>query len=271
MNHLAASEADKGGGWAYLVALRVAVLEKEARENAPFMVEISKDGPELPSVPEINDRARELKKELSEQGHVLVTRGKFVICRRCKARKRPGNAEGWLQTPCTGEAKAVKHCRKQEDSSQSAAVNTPSEMLLVSRAKRKSILQQRAKERRDNESKRRKLETEASQTAIAQLTEEHKDAQAEISREDIPFTVHDSHTNLVYIGGFVGCSDCGLHASNNWVKNRLVQQCRKHCPDGTKGHVERLKRGKHPKGGQGNEWPDGSLNPTPKRVRRLQQ
>ena len=144
-------------------------------------------------------------------------------------------------------------------------------MTLVSRAKRKSILQQRAKERRDNESKRRKLETEASQTAIAQLTEEHKDAQAEISREDIPFTVHDSHTNLVYIGGFVGCCDCGLHASSNWAKNRLVQQCRKHCPDGTKGHVEKLKQGKHPKGGQGNEWPDGCLNPTPKRVRRLQQ
>ena len=91
----------------------------------------------------------------------------------------------------------------------------------------------------------------------------------DIDREAMPFRIHSSHRRVIFCGGIVGCEECGKYASSDTRKNGLKKECRKNCPAGTRAQISRLRAGRNPQLGRKDErWPDGSVDPVPKRVRR---
>ena len=82
---------------------------------------------------------------------------------------------------------------------------------------------------------------------------------------ELPFKMHASHTKTLYLGGFAACERCGRIASQNRQGNALIAECRKYCPRGSASRLKRMRQGQHPQGK--DEWPDGSTNPLPRRIR----
>ena len=137
----------------------------------------------------------------------------------------------------------------------------------VTRAKRKAMQREEAQLVREERAKKQKVKQEAQAHLLETISQndEHFEPDS-IAWDDIPFEVHATHRKLVYLGGYVGCLQCGSHASAKRRNNRLIQICRNACPAGTRGVVLRMQKGGHPKGNAGQQWPDGSKDPKPRVV-----
>ena len=138
---------------------------------------------------------------------------------------------------------------------------------LVTRAQRKSMQRKRAQQVKDASAKRQKIRQEADQEVAEALRGQSEDfVEVEVNWDDIPFQIHPTHVELVFVGGYVGCVRCGLYASTNKADNALKVDCRKQCPAGSRGAVRRMLRGRHPQGSAGQKWPNGQDNPAPHKL-----
>ena len=156
---------------------------------------------------------------------------------------------------------------------QREALATPAEAVetvLVSRAKAKKLRAEQIKSKKELLARKRDAAKSAADIAVDTVCSEVAELEIE-GEEVIPFSVHDSHRELVQLGGFLGCLRCGRYASRSGDKNRLSQACRESCPQGSRGATQRMLRGLHPEGSKGEKWPDGSSNPLPKKVRFVQK
>ena len=75
--------------------------------------------------------------------------------------------------------------------------------------------------------------------------------------------VHPSHQWLLNGGGFLCCVRCGALAASRNLRSGLFAACPASTgsgwslPEGSKGRLERFKRGLHPEGRAARYWPDG--------------
>ena len=134
----------------------------------------------------------------------------------------------------------------------------------VTRAKKKSMMQEKARRRREIARRMQCTRLNAQQMIQDNLNRAAVFVEETAAREDIPFRVDTTHRDLVYLGGYVGCRMYGLYASANKQNNRFVQACRRVCPRGTKGSVRRMELGKHSLGNGHKDWPDGGNDPLPR-------
>ena len=82
---------------------------------------------------------------------------------------------------------------------------------------------------------------------------------------EVPFEMKPSH-KIVLCGGYAGCLKCGSVVSQSTATNALGQECKGHCPRGSRGAVRRLAKGLHPRRPR-DEWPNGEEAPHPKRLK----
>ena len=79
-NPLHAQEVEKYAAFAYLVCMRLAVLEKEARDMRPKTAWVPREAPPLPPELDAKEHADVLMQKAAWQGHQLQPRGKFLFC-----------------------------------------------------------------------------------------------------------------------------------------------------------------------------------------------
>ena len=97
-----------------------------------------------------------------------------------------------------------------------------------------------------------------------------------VAHDTLPFYIHHSHL-CIACGGYAACVRCGATASHNMKGLAISSPCTpkwNYRRTGCNTRVKRLLRGLHPRprkrNGEVALWPNGALNPTPKRIRFLQ-
>ena len=78
------NEAEKWAALAYLIAMRLAILEKEAWDSSPLMVPLE-DEVNFP-IKEIEERLGDIVGDLRGTSHILIKRRKHLICTKCGVR-----------------------------------------------------------------------------------------------------------------------------------------------------------------------------------------
>ena len=140
------------------------------------------------------------------------------------------------------------------------------EWVEVTRAKAKAMRAQRRKAAQEQSRNDKLVAKEAALAAVDKHCKDESAALEIIDETCIPFPIDKTHQDVIEIGGFIGCRRCGRIASVANKKNRLAQPCRGFCPAGTKGATDRMAKGKHPQRSAGTSWPDGRIEPRPRRV-----
>ena len=130
---------------------------------------------------------------------------------------------------------------------------------LVTPAKRRRLLTAQRAIRRDDAAAAR-LANEAAWRVMAKSLPQ---VATHESQEVVPFPVDGSH-ECITCGGFVGCIRCGSVVSAQ-LRSALSSPCRGFCPPGATGPVQRLVNRLLPRG---EAWPNGEIEPKPKRCRR---
>ena len=146
-------------------------------------------------------------------------------------------------------------------------------MQLVSRAKRKRIIQERQLNARRVKNDIIKVKKCAAAKEAQDIIDKEVDGLAVANESDVslPFSVHPTHRAVV-CGGYAGCVKCGATASCEFKGNRLPAECKgpqtKSC-GGAKDRIMRLLKGQHPR--RGFVWPDNTRDPRPQKLRLGQQ
>ena len=139
----------------------------------------------------------------------------------------------------------------------------------MTRSQKRKLLDERRADRKENTSKRRAAKHEASlQEAERVMTDALEILELmDPSDSQIPFPIHATH-DCVTCGGFVGCTRCAATASTMMKGSKLAEACPGNGKKGTgsANRVARLLRGQIPRS-EIEEWPDGSSDPKPKRLR----
>ena len=259
----ASLQVSKAEGMSFAIALRIAVLEREARENTAKEIEY----PVRALKQECNDaktRTDEMLQRIQERGHSLLAHGNKTICTRCKKHRR--RLEKWTSFDCIGHVtietssqhRELRATLEKDTVIVDTTRGTPAQRKRAA-AKINSALRERTRARAQKE----KDAIQAAQQRIqaASLPEASEKMQLEL----LPFDINPSHTDIIHLGGFAACAACGKVASQERKSNSLVEPCRKWIPKGSKSRIQRMMQGKHPYGD--TCWPDGSDEPRPRRVK----
>ena len=207
---LAWQQLEKAEMITFLVAMRLAILEEEARQGMDDKVRVK-----VPT--EINEEHNltaqtlmwNVEQSIRQAGHVLCVRGAFVHCVRCKRKKRFGNTSAWARTACnSGQALADKRDRAPLTSASNVNNRDEApEYVLVTRARKRAMQRERAQLLKEQASKRQKVIEEAEEKLAESLCNNCQDfAGGEAEWDDIPFDIHPSHKDVNYLNGFVGCA-----------------------------------------------------------------
>ena len=208
---------------------------------------------------------------IKRNDHHLATCASFVNCLKCRVRRRHGNYKFWAANACAGSCRRDDERTSRQDTAASPFPDNPArsasqEMAWVTRAKAKSLRAERAKALKEHIAEAKQVEREAGVMAVRMSSDSC--SRSVITEKCIPFDVHASHSDVVELGGYVGCTKCGRIASSAHSGNGLAKECRQYCPAGSKGSTQRMLKGKHPLASAGTTWPDGSVDPKPRRLRR---
>ena len=255
-----------------LIAKRLVALEKYYAEwHGPRTLELP---PELPAHRRVDVAATVgmLQDRVEQMGHQLVRRAGGVLhCTRCRRRKQGRHFGAWLSTPCTAAphatAEAFLPARAESQSSALDALagaepqNGEVEAREYRRIMKKRKAEVLARAKADREAMAKAGMAAADRAAFAKPWAVPV---VEVGAWPVPFAVGDGH-DLICCGGYIGCLRCGSVAGRS-VTDKLLATCAGSCPEGSKGPISKLAKGKLPRikrGHQGTEWPDGSSEPRP--------
>ena len=266
LNTLHEQELSKWESIQYCVALRLAIIEAEVWEYTPKRVLIEAEDVPLPEVPSVDEEIRKLHSQIRARGHILAVKNKFIVCQLCRRRRAPANYRQWADLDCVtkGASQIVAECDAKICNEGSTPTAQP-EMKLVTLAEKRKIMEQRKSAVRNNRLCRAANEAQAMRAERSVVMQRIVTALPS-EPVPVPFQVHKSH-DCVTCGGYAACMKCGASASCAMRGNALGKECRGIRPKGGTAHrLERLLWGKHPRTGM-NQWPDGSTEPRPKRLR----
>ena len=205
-NTLHAQQVDKFAGYAYMVSMRLAVLEKESRDNAPVTAFVPKHAPPLEAEVNLLECQTSLQLKIERNGHKLVPQGNLLKCCHCHLRRSKNKYAEWAAFACRGVAGTELAYTTEDTVVETVVANSsPEELIEITRAKAKAIRQERAaasaKRKAENADARR-------QAAVAAFNSAFKEEEAElevITRTCIPFEINATHKEVLECGGFVIC------------------------------------------------------------------
>ena len=88
---------------AFMIAMRLAVIEAQCQENEPQLVLVDEQNHPA-TVSSTQEQATQMRNEILNNGHALVVRGKFLFCRGCKKRRKVGDLTFWRNAECDLQA-----------------------------------------------------------------------------------------------------------------------------------------------------------------------
>ncbi len=267
VNNLVAQDVSQWEGRAFLIAKRLAAIEAGIWSSAPCLV------PAPPPVqrvepPDLPVAASAVQKAIERMGHRLHYRGAFVHCSRCRRHRGARTLRFWTRAPCRGRpAGHDEHHQEDADHGEpataavvsSAATQMPAQM--VTPAKRRRLLSaQRVVLKEDAAKAWATTRTAWDALACALPRQVHESDAHHV--QALFVEVHPTH-DCIECGGYVGCTRCGSVVATA-RKCALSPRCRGSMPAGAAGPVARLAEGRLPRG---DRWPNGELEPRPKRLR----
>ena len=101
IDKLAWQHVERAEGIAYLVAMRLAVLEREAREAMKDEVQVTIHPPPCPVEEDPSMRAAEIRSSIQGRGHQLCAKSQYIYCVRCRRRRKEHKMKDWLSISCT--------------------------------------------------------------------------------------------------------------------------------------------------------------------------
>ena len=82
---------EKAEGLAYAIAMRLAEIEAAYRKTLPEKVWIEKECKPRPVIKPMEEQSKEILCAIREKGHDLISKGAFVVCQRCRCRRKDAN------------------------------------------------------------------------------------------------------------------------------------------------------------------------------------
>ena len=178
-----------------------------------------------------------LRTSIAQRGHELTSHGKGLVqCSRCRRWGRSSDLSYWANTSCWGSTASLasdSHESYKEASNPSAGPgptgDTPSDdnihqdpPEMISRSQAARIRRQHyAEERRMN--KERETSISEIHTSVGASMATGSVVQEQHLQQDkaiIPFYIHPSH-DVIYVGGFVACTRCGVANSQPLARKQL--------------------------------------------------
>ena len=143
----------------------------------------------------------------------------------------------------------------------------------VTRAKKKSMMQEKARRRREIARRMQCTRLNAQQMIQDNLNRAAVFVEETAAREDIPFRVDTTHRDLVYLGGYVGCrmymSVAACMAYTPLRTNKIIGSCKRAA-----GFAREERKGASGAwnwagilleiGNGHKDWPDGGNDPLPR-------
>ena len=194
--------------------------------------------------------------EIHARGHELRQRGKFIVCTRCRTRRSANNFASWANIECRGTRRAhnVLGSTPVVEGSVPIAQEGQADVQMVTRAKRKRVLQERAQERKRQRDSLREVKRHAIEKGARDCIAQHFGELEVVADCKLPFDVHESH-KIFTCGGYATCIRCAATESCSRKSGRLPKECAGTSNIKSRWHVMRLL------------WPDGSEYPQPRRLR----
>ena len=248
--------------------MRLATLEAEYRATLPEKVWVNAAKLNEPEGKTACEYIAEVLQAIHEKGHKLCKRGAFIVCAHCRIRRKPGNHTKWIEEQCPGIVKVDTSTDTATIQESAPIQGDPVEKnwIQVSRATAKRLGAERRKAERIFAAKAKQVKAAGQALAVQTSCTALVDELEILEETQIPFEIHSSHSQVIELGGFVGCPKCARIASVANARNRMTQPCRGTCPKGSKGRLNRMARGVHLLAGNAKHWLDVQLEPKPRRI-----
>ena len=256
-NTLEAQTIDKVEAWLYQIAMRIAILECEAREALPEKVVFSKRRVVAEPLP-VCVRLEQLREAIQAKGHIVIEQNGKTRCRRCKRIKCNWKVAEWANTHCVNQVETLNGSAPRSKWT-TAECTEVTEEVTGSREQRARESAKIRKDIRDLAAQDKSNQKKAGNELLEEI--QAGNALPTLTKCEVPFAIHPSHGRVIYVGGYASCPKCGKVASRDTVGNGLKEVCRNWCPRGSVSRIKRMRNGGHPH--SGSMWPTGEAAPKP--------
>ena len=256
-------EMEKWHAYTFNIAMRFATIQAEINAQIHEQVPVFVDLEEPRDRTEVPEEMKKTKRMIERRGHKLVREDAFLRCVRCQRRRRNRNIRYFTKADCLTSGPKELQSEKEEEKQEVTETKEP-KTEMVTRSKRRKLVQQRLQQEQEARRIGKRKREEADVNTAREIASELPEGVVE-EETKTPFKLHPSH-RLVELGGYYTCVKCAATESRPTNNNRLTKECRNSAPPGSMWRTVRVVEGLHPRE-SGAKWPSGEKSPRPKRLK----